>query len=233
MSPLVLTLVIIVVGLVLLLGVLTALLLPAVQSAREAARRAVCSNNLRGISLAILTYQDKYGHFPKASESPKPGQPAQSWRVAILPMMDLKAVYSQYDPSQPWNSAKNKTVAATPIPAYRCPSCSDIKPTETNYVMLVGKNFPAGEPGGKPWAAGMLSREQASTPMLVEVPGAAIPWAEPRDMTAAEVITQLKKPHRMIHFPGVVNMACADGSVHTTPVEGLVNLLQMMVSPGD
>ncbi len=106
-------------------GILVALLLPAVQAAREAARKAQCSNNLRQISIALQSYAATYGHFPPAATVDKNGRPLMSWRVAILPFMEQNALYRQYDPNQPWNSAKNSIFAKTLLPEFRCPSDPD------------------------------------------------------------------------------------------------------------
>src|SRR5207248_11120546 len=64
---------------------LPALMLPAVQQAREAARRTQCSNNLRQIGLALHNYAQVYGSFPPAFVADEEGKPMHSWRVLILP----------------------------------------------------------------------------------------------------------------------------------------------------
>ncbi len=72
------------------IGILIALLLPAVQAAREAARRSACSNNLRQIGVALHNYSDTYGCFPPAFTVDQQGQPMHSWRALILPYLPLQ-----------------------------------------------------------------------------------------------------------------------------------------------
>src|SRR5882762_5509877 len=76
-----------------IIGVLVALLLPAVQAAREAARRTQCSNNLKQVILATTNYADVYkGAFPVGEYSCCWG----TWLVALLPYIEQKALFDQY-----------------------------------------------------------------------------------------------------------------------------------------
>jgi len=75
-----------------IIGVLVALLLPAVQSAREAARRMKCQNNLKQLGIALHNYHDVYGSFP--SGSIKSNQ--TSWHAFILPFIEQQALYNQF-----------------------------------------------------------------------------------------------------------------------------------------
>ena len=75
--------------------ILIALLLPAVQAAREAARRAQCANNLKQIGLAMHNYNDAYGCFPPAAITDAQGKPLLSWRVAILPYLENQPLYDE------------------------------------------------------------------------------------------------------------------------------------------
>lgn len=130
------------VGVLLCGGVLVALLLPAVQAAREAARRAQCSNNLKQIALAFHNYHDTYKTFPPAYIPDKDGKPMHSWRVLILPFIEQQALYQRYNFNEPWDSPGNLAITNVAIPAYCCPSCpqSAATPgaTETNYMVITG-----------------------------------------------------------------------------------------------
>jgi prepilin-type N-terminal cleavage/methylation domain-containing protein/prepilin-type processing-associated H-X9-DG protein len=117
-----------------IIGILIALLLPAVQAAREAARRAQCSNNLKQIGLALQNYASAREFIPPAvvADNLRPdvfydiwaeatsGSHGTSWMLQILPYMELDAVYDR------WNFATNvlgnQAVATTDIAAFYCPS---------------------------------------------------------------------------------------------------------------
>lgn len=115
-----------------IIGVLSGLLLPAVQSAREAARRMSCSNNLRQFGLALLNYESSRGHFPPTDI--RTGTTAGwSLHARLLPYAEQDAIASRLDFSQtPFTGATFATVNtpnpafaalfATPIPMLLCPS---------------------------------------------------------------------------------------------------------------
>ncbi len=102
---------------------LIALLLPAVQQAREAARQTQAKNNLKQIGLAMHNFHDTYSHFPPATIDSDEGQGAvQSWMTDLLPFMDQGGLYEQIDREQLWSSDANKLPFSTVIPIYRDPS---------------------------------------------------------------------------------------------------------------
>jgi len=117
-----------------IIGVLVALLLPAVQAAREAARRTSCQNNLKQIGLALHNFHDTYLGFPKAGKRSN----ELSWHVFVLPHLEQKPLYEQFNLSAgPFNGApqnrgpmKNE-LGLTPVNVYLCPS-SPIKQMATS-----------------------------------------------------------------------------------------------------
>ena len=80
-----------------IIGILIALLLPAVQAAREAARRAQCTNNLKQIGLALLNYESANKVFPPGGLATGAGGYGHSWWVRILPYIEQTAVYEKFD----------------------------------------------------------------------------------------------------------------------------------------
>lgn len=122
-----------------IIGILVALLLPAVQSAREAARRTQCLSNLKNVSLACLNYHDTYGHFPPAIEySPQAFDEGggslstnfnfgPNWVVKILPFMEETSLFDSFVLEDAGgevyiSDARNLPARATTIPVMLCPS---------------------------------------------------------------------------------------------------------------
>jgi prepilin-type N-terminal cleavage/methylation domain-containing protein/prepilin-type processing-associated H-X9-DG protein len=115
-----------------IIGVLVALLLPAVQAAREAARRTQCTNNLKQQGLALHNYHDTYGSLPAAGMGgiDSNRDDGFGWMCAILPFMEQQALYDQISPNgQPGIFMWHVNNGSHPIPggtvkvaAYRCPS---------------------------------------------------------------------------------------------------------------
>lgn len=104
-----------------IVGVLVGLLLPAVQAARETARRIQCLNNLKNIGLAIHNFEDANRVMPLGSQ--KLSGTLHAWSTLILPHLEQPAVFSQIDLKTPWDSpARNAQAALTDLSVYRCPS---------------------------------------------------------------------------------------------------------------
>jgi prepilin-type N-terminal cleavage/methylation domain-containing protein/prepilin-type processing-associated H-X9-DG protein len=129
-----------------IIGVLVALLLPAVQTAREAARRMQCNNNLKQIGLAIHNYHDIHLRFPSGmvyqtprllARGDRPNRaPGFSWHSLILPQLEQANLYSGLNFGLGMWQQPNRAIIATPLKVAICPSANN--PT---------KNFRVGTSG--------------------------------------------------------------------------------------
>ena len=121
-------------------GLLLVLLLPAVQAAREAARRIQCSNNLKQIGIALHNYHDVYQSLPPAYTTDENGDPLHSWRVLILPYMEQAALYDAIRLDEPWDSEYNKQFHEQMPSIYACLSSNpgDRERGLTSYMRIVG-----------------------------------------------------------------------------------------------
>jgi prepilin-type N-terminal cleavage/methylation domain-containing protein len=102
-----------------IIGILIALLLPAVQSARAAARRLECSNNLKNISLALHNYHTASNRLPFACAYNEVGG---TWVAMVLPYIEQQNHYNLFDFKLRLNHAKNKTAVTTPVKLFACPA---------------------------------------------------------------------------------------------------------------
>jgi len=113
-----------------IIGILVALLLPAVQSAREAARRTQCLNNMKQLALAVLEYEEAYKIFPPATTWPTPsdmdrqgnGNFGPNWVILILPFLEQQALHDSFNLGRPIPDAANAGPRSTPLAVMRCPS---------------------------------------------------------------------------------------------------------------
>jgi prepilin-type N-terminal cleavage/methylation domain-containing protein len=109
-----------------IIGVLVALMLPAIQMARESARKTKCANNLKQIGLALHNYMDTKKELPpgyttKVLPNLEDGGPGWAWGAMILPFFEEQAVYEQVNLEAPIEGDENK-VRLTSLPGFICPS---------------------------------------------------------------------------------------------------------------
>lgn len=144
-----------------IIAVLIALLLPAVQQAREAGRRTQCRNNLKQLGLALHNYHGSYGCFPFAQEDSAKSYSAIS---QLLPYFDQANAYNLINFSLPYSDPANTTPRNLEIPALRCPTDS-INPISgqggaTNYMANKGSGIiwldPSGPNTGFPAQSGVM-----------------------------------------------------------------------------
>jgi hypothetical protein len=164
-------------------GVMVALLLPAVQSARHAARRMSSGNNLKQIGIALHNYHDSYKQFP-VGESPtnkyKDGKPLLSWRVHLLPYLDQEPLYNKFKMDEPWDSPHNIQLLDQIPPVYVCPHYE--LGNRTVYQAPQGANTALGS--GKRVRFADITDGTSQTIAVIEAgPERAVPWTKPDGLT--------------------------------------------------
>lgn len=162
-----------------IIGILVSLLMPAVQAAREAARRAKCSNNLHQIGIALHLHHETNGKFPAGwlgyqdpvtKQNPLPsGPPGWAWGVGILPYMEQGPLYRQVDLQASVTAPQHESVRRALIATFRCPSdpgenrsqLGGFEVSTSNYVGVFGSNdihaaWSAASSGGQCTGNGIL-----------------------------------------------------------------------------
>ena len=140
-----------------IIGILIALLLPAVQMAREAARNLQCKNNLKQLGLGLVNYESLYGRLPAGSSICVPGQCRSDCRgthlfLALLPFIELNDLWDEYTNSpgsKQWGYAgyitDGNNSSRTPQPVFKCPSVDmwpDVPDRRDYYGCTGGKGGP-------------------------------------------------------------------------------------------
>lgn len=143
-----------------IIGILISLLLPAVQSAREAARRIGCCSNLHQIGIGLHNYHNAHACFPPGGIEPThlmSGGRQYAWSALLLPCIEQQTLFESIDFSMPSYSPVNSQAAAKIVSTYLCPSTRRDSPLvhgrgAANYGGLYGEAIPPNPTGGS-WIA--------------------------------------------------------------------------------
>ena len=213
------------IGFIIFYFVLIFLIFPMISSAREAARRMQCSNNIKQIALAFHTYHDRYHSFPPAYTVDADGKPLHSWRVLILPFLEKNELYTKIRLDEPWDSEHNRQFHETAISVFRCSSENIFKTLKAKFPLLRASgncyySVVTGEktafPGDKALPLSALSDGTSNTILVVErmVP---VCWMDPMHEIPFET-AKLGVNRELMGMgsghTGGCNVGLADGSVH-------------------
>ncbi len=185
-----------------IIGVLVALLLPAIQAAREAARRAQCTNNLKQMGLALLNYESAKGAFPHGRWNIIPGDTKKhpfadrtgasndhSWQILALPFAEEQNVARSYDLEKAWFHLDNRAAIASPIALFRCPTV----PTADRVDDLFKTPSPKPAAGDYGCINGVGRAVWQSQPQLGRYPGDAPPQGGGGGEDNSQVVGVLNK----------------------------------------
>ena len=209
-------------------GILLALLLPAVQQAREAARRTQCKNNLKQIGLAMHNYHDVFSVFPAAHLNDNQGQPKLSWRVSILPYIDEAPRYNMYNFSDTWDGPSNAALLRPAPRVYICPSFTDNASTNTCYATFTGDNTILG--AGECIPMREITDGTSNTLLIVEACKLNIPWLKPQDIDA-DSATTIGDPNgaSSLHRGGA-HVLLGDGSVRFVSENASPDMVKALIT---
>jgi prepilin-type processing-associated H-X9-DG protein len=203
-----------------IVGAGVAMVLPAVQAAREAARRMQCMNHIKQIVWAIHTYHETCNALPPLYSVDANGKPLHSWRVLLLPFLEQTELYEQIRLDEPWDSEYNKQFHDKVPAVYRCPNS---RQGGSSYSAIAGEGFvPATKPQGFDgnWGEITIARITdglSNTIAIVEV-NDSFNWMAPNgNITLDELAEGINRGRVGSPHPGGCNVGMFDGSVRVIP----------------
>lgn len=126
-----------------IIGILVTLLLPAVQQAREAARRSQCSNNLKQLGLALHNYEGQWAMFPTSTRSTptQTGRKQAATLARLLPFVEQSGIAKSYDFRVNWFEAPNPPLIQKQLAVFQCPSTPNTNRLDTKLVTAGSVSF--------------------------------------------------------------------------------------------
>jgi prepilin-type N-terminal cleavage/methylation domain-containing protein len=212
-----------------IIGMLVALLLPAVQAARESVRRAECQNNLRQMGIAAALHANAHGSFPVGCIGGRfsPDKRCISWNVQLLPFLELSDAWSSFDFSVASYHVNNQPVRETLVDLFLCPSTNHDDRYSTSvawqgaafgdYGGLYGVEGTGRNRGTEEPPSHQTLRNDSLGVMLYEVPVAPKNVTDGLSMTAIVAEARIRRVPDMSEWVNGLNIFAQEQS---TPVNG-------------
>lgn len=153
-----------------------------------------CNESIRNamrIANGLLGYWERHNCLPPAYVLGRDGKPSHSWRVLLLPYIGEKALYDQYDFTEPWDGPHNRRLWDKMPQVYGSPYSADRSGLNTNYVAVIGPETVWRGDKSVSWAD--FPNSTANTIALIEVANSGINWMEPRDESFSELFSGMKR----------------------------------------
>jgi len=215
---------------VIVLGCGAALLLPAIQQARMAARMAQSKNNLKQIGLALHNYHDVYKMFPPSAIVDEQGTPRQGWTYSILPFVDQAPVFQQIDANAAWNDPVNVPYSQSRIPVYINPAIREEMGGDGYPLIHYAGNSQLFQPN-----KGMTLREMldgaSNTIMVGEINVGFPPWAKPNDVRDPALGLNKGPDTFGSPYPMGVHFLMGDGAVYPIAKDVDPAVLKALATP--
>ena len=168
-------------------GVVASLMLPAFTGDGLASTRTRCENNLRQIGIAINLYEYEHGHYPPPFTTDENGRPLHSWRVLILPYLEMRDLFDQIDLTKPWNHPDNLRFADAMPQVFDCPKATESSPTFTTAYVAVTGHDTVWRPD-----ATVSTRDvpdgTSKTVLVIECEAARTHWMAPNDVLFDDIV---------------------------------------------
>ncbi|MCA9223548.1 MAG: DUF1559 domain-containing protein [Planctomycetales bacterium] len=150
-----------------------------VTDARRHAIASVSQGPLNQLTLALHNYHDTFGSFPPAYVADAAGRPIHSWRVLILPYIEQRGLYDEYDFSEPWDGPRNSRLLNRMPEVFH--SFSE-RPSDcfTNIVAVTGPE--TAFPGAASVSLSQIGDGVENTLLLAEIGDSRVPWLQPLDV---------------------------------------------------
>ena len=180
-----------------IVGLIITILLPAMQSAREAGRRASCLNNMRQLGLATLNYESIFNVMPPIEMN------GFSPQVRMLPYLEQVNIANAFNFSTPVYSSWNRSVSETSLAVLRCPSDPEYRGGEwTNYAVNYGRGFSYGADGPFGYLIGLRDITDGTSNTVAMAEWGISPKLPRRGRrgTAYVVIPAIANPNRFEEF---------------------------------
>src|SRR6185295_15300184 len=194
---------------------------------KEKASREVGMNQLRQIGIAFFMHHEVEKSYPAHAIYSADGKtPLLSWRVAILPFIDEKALYDQFKLAEPWDSEHNKKLIPKMPKMYAAPFAVAAKPGETHYQVVTGPKTLFD--GAKKSLMKDVVDGTSNTLLVVEAKD-SVTWTKPADMTLPEAEDQ--KLAVGGHYTNGFQVLFCDGNVRFLAATTSANMLRAIVTP--
>ncbi|MDZ4817355.1 MAG: DUF1559 domain-containing protein [Planctomycetota bacterium] len=202
-------------------------LLPGIAGMRKATIAAEQANRLRQIALAFHTYHDAHKQFPPAVILGPDGKTPHSWRVALLPYLEMGSLYNAYKFDQPWDSPANLELMKA-VPDVFCDVTKYPKNTNSSYYVLTGKDAMFSAEAAKTGTTVRQIKDGLSNTILVVEAERDIPWTKPEDIPVEKdkPLPELRSPN-----PLAYRFAFADGSVQQLPSGVMEETIRKLITP--